>query len=293
MDDDARDGLRVGESGVREGLCAVGGLVDADAGHGRAEQVRLARADPHDVGIRWRDSDVADARRGLSARRRPATTRHRRRSSTRRSSHRRRRCGARRSCSATAMSVARPLMFVGPSGCQAMPRYGDDCDHRAIRVVGLAQILGVCLRALLCPHMRHEQGEGDPRQERRLNARADRFRIIPQAYHRGTGSMASWHLIQSTRRSSGMIACVRHDIVEAVEALPDALFDAAEREQHGHDEHARASCARFATSARSSAVAASRIAVGASSRTVSQSMLAYAALLRTPPARAPRLFSHC
>ena len=42
---------RVGEPGVREGLGAVGGLVDADAGHGRAEQVGLARADPHDVGF--------------------------------------------------------------------------------------------------------------------------------------------------------------------------------------------------------------------------------------------------
>ena len=53
VDDDAGDRLSVGEPGVGEGSCAVGGLVDADAGHRRAEQVCLARADPHDVRVRW------------------------------------------------------------------------------------------------------------------------------------------------------------------------------------------------------------------------------------------------
>ena len=65
MHDDAGDRLRVGQAGVREGPGAVGRLVDADAGHGRAEEVRLAGANPDDVGIRGRDRDVADARRGL------------------------------------------------------------------------------------------------------------------------------------------------------------------------------------------------------------------------------------
>src|SRR4029453_13712391 len=61
MDDDAGDRLCVGEAGVRERAAAVGRFEDADAWHRRAEQVRLASPDPDDVGIRFRDRDVADA----------------------------------------------------------------------------------------------------------------------------------------------------------------------------------------------------------------------------------------
>ena len=51
MDDDARDGLRVGQAHVLPGAAGIRGLVDTDARHRRAEDVRLAGADPDDVRI--------------------------------------------------------------------------------------------------------------------------------------------------------------------------------------------------------------------------------------------------
>jgi hypothetical protein len=43
--------------------------------------------------------------------------------------------------------------------------------------------------------------------------------------------------IQSMSRSSGMIACGAIHVVQAIEALSDAV-DSAEREQHGDDQDA-------------------------------------------------------
>ena len=63
------------EAGVAEGAAAVGRLEHADAGHRRAEQVRLAGAHLEDVGIGLRHRDVADARARLDARRSPARSR--------------------------------------------------------------------------------------------------------------------------------------------------------------------------------------------------------------------------
>ena len=65
IDDDARDRLRLAETHVREGLAAVRGLVDAVAERRRLSIVRLTRADPHDVGIRLINGDVADRRRAV------------------------------------------------------------------------------------------------------------------------------------------------------------------------------------------------------------------------------------
>jgi hypothetical protein len=63
MHEDARDRLRVRQPHVLPRAARVGRFVDPDARHRRAEDVRLAGADPHDVGIARRHREVADARR--------------------------------------------------------------------------------------------------------------------------------------------------------------------------------------------------------------------------------------
>ena len=52
--------LRLGKHRARPRLAAVGRLVDAGAPRRAAHVVRLAGADPHDVGVRRRDGDGAD-----------------------------------------------------------------------------------------------------------------------------------------------------------------------------------------------------------------------------------------
>ena len=61
VDHDARDGLAVGQTHVLPCLPGIGRFVDADAGHRRAEDVGFTGADPHDVRVRRRHCDVADA----------------------------------------------------------------------------------------------------------------------------------------------------------------------------------------------------------------------------------------
>ena len=61
MDDDLAD-LPLLLPDVLPGLAAVGGLVDAVAGHDVAADVGLAGADVDDVGIGRRDGDGADGR---------------------------------------------------------------------------------------------------------------------------------------------------------------------------------------------------------------------------------------
>ena len=67
VDDDLPDVLRVGEAHVPPRQAAVGGLEDARAGVRVAAvaRLRLARADPHDIGVGGGDGDVADREGGL------------------------------------------------------------------------------------------------------------------------------------------------------------------------------------------------------------------------------------
>src|SRR4029453_8665595 len=63
--DEAGDRLRVGQTRVDKRPRSVGGLVDAYAGHRRAEEIGFTGADPDDVRIRRYPRNVADTRRGL------------------------------------------------------------------------------------------------------------------------------------------------------------------------------------------------------------------------------------
>ena len=65
MDDDAADVLRFPETHVRPAFAAVLGLVDAVAPGCAALIVVLTRSYPDDLGIAWRNCDVADRRRAL------------------------------------------------------------------------------------------------------------------------------------------------------------------------------------------------------------------------------------
>jgi len=62
MDDDPGDGPRPGQAAVRPGPPGVGGAVDAHAGLGRTENVRLAGADPDDILVGRSQGHVADGR---------------------------------------------------------------------------------------------------------------------------------------------------------------------------------------------------------------------------------------
>ena len=98
MDDDARDGLAVGQAHVLPGPSGVRRFVDADARHRRAEDVGFAGAHPHDVRVRRRHGDVADAR-GRHVLPDHLPRRRRRRLFSRcRWSRRPRRCGGGRPC---------------------------------------------------------------------------------------------------------------------------------------------------------------------------------------------------
>ena len=66
IDRDAADASRRIEPGVRPGLARIGRLVDAVADRDVAADERLARAGPHDVGIRRRDGDRSDRRHRLA-----------------------------------------------------------------------------------------------------------------------------------------------------------------------------------------------------------------------------------
>ena len=171
---------------MRERPAAVGGLVDADARHGRAEEVRLAGADPHDVGVRRRDGDVADARRrlvledGLPRRAVVVGLPH--------AARRVRRVDAPRAVLLGDRDVGRAAADVG--GAERLPRDAAirrRLQHRAIGVVGRAQVFGVGLLALLCPRVRQGQRH-DERRERKNIARAERFGIMPESVSPPAGS---------------------------------------------------------------------------------------------------------
>ena len=94
--------------------------------------------------------------------------------------------------SATAMSVARPLILVGPSGCQAMPairrRLAASRDTSRRPCADTRRLpSGLAVPA-------HAARAGDETREhraRRHSAKAERFRIMPQAYHPAGGSLSS------------------------------------------------------------------------------------------------------
>ena len=65
IDENAIDVLRVGQSHQREGLAAVGRLVDTTAPRGALTIVRLTSADPDEIGVVLRDGDVADRDQSL------------------------------------------------------------------------------------------------------------------------------------------------------------------------------------------------------------------------------------
>ena len=200
MHDDAGDRLSVGEPSVREGPAAVGRLVDADAGHRRAEQVGLAGANPDDVGIRGGDRDVADAGRGV-------VLEHGlpRRAVVVGLPHAARRVGgvdASRAALFRDGHVGRAPADVG--GTKRLPRDSAirRClHHRAVGVVRAPQILGVRLRRLLRPEIgrrrtRSPQTEPTKGRECRRGRRASGSffqRITP---HRDTWRAAP----QSSRR---------------------------------------------------------------------------------------------
>src|SRR5207253_2661611 len=60
VDHDSVDVHRIRETAVRPGFARVGGLVDAVAPGRALPVVRLAGAHVDDVGIRWRNGDIAD-----------------------------------------------------------------------------------------------------------------------------------------------------------------------------------------------------------------------------------------
>jgi hypothetical protein len=60
MDRDAGDVVGIAQPHVRPGLAGIGRLVHAVARVGAPRGERVARANPDDVGVRWRHGDVAD-----------------------------------------------------------------------------------------------------------------------------------------------------------------------------------------------------------------------------------------
>src|SRR5260370_6014327 len=66
IDDDARDGLRILEAHLREGLAAVGRFIDAVTKAGTLAVVGLAGAHPDDFGVRPSNRDVSNRSRSIS-----------------------------------------------------------------------------------------------------------------------------------------------------------------------------------------------------------------------------------
>ena len=176
---------------MREGPAAVGGLVDADAGHRRAEQVGLAGANPDDVGIRGGDRDVADAGRGV-------VFEHGlpRRAVVVGLPHAARRVGgvdASRAALFRDGHVGRAPADVGRT--KRLPRDSAirRClHHRAVGVVRAPQIFGVRLRRLLRPEIGRENATTPDRTDRRARVQeGTRLEIIRSAYHPSQGHLAS------------------------------------------------------------------------------------------------------
>ena len=139
--------------------------------------------------------------------------------------------------SATAMSVARPLMLVGPSGCHGIAAIRRRLLHRAVRVVGAAQILGVRLRRLLRPEIGRDKRDR-ARQNRQKGESAggdDALRDHPVSVSPLTETLGELRRNPVDESNVRHDCLWRHHVVQAIEALSNALFDSAEREQHGDD----------------------------------------------------------